>query len=70
VTETIRPFSTTIVDGPRAGLPGTAISRPAWMVVGAASAAAALLAARAAARMVIFMGPTLERGPAGATAKP
>ena len=31
VTETIRPLSTMIVDGPRTALPGTSISRPAWM---------------------------------------
>ena len=29
VTETMRPLSTTMVDGPRGGFPGTAISRPA-----------------------------------------
>ena len=31
VTATIRPPSTTIVDGPRTACPGTAISRPAWI---------------------------------------
>jgi hypothetical protein len=30
-TRTMRPFSTTTVDGPSAGLEASTISRPAWI---------------------------------------